>query len=486
MACLRLLIACLSAHALLFSVIADPGQPNANAKPGKGPPKRGGPAKPPARKPRPNPRQPAKKPLVYRKNSFEPPFDDYNSKGDRKIDGWVVGGDAYIMENYIRIANDRASKRGWMYNTALISNKKWTLEMKFRISGQGERLYGDGLALWVTSTSRADYNRGGSLFGAPNKLSGFGVLFDTYKNSETGSLHKDVMLIAGDGSKEIEMHSVISTGCNSNYRMWEKRDDFSPSQFSIAVIEFDAQIRTLKVRIKEESGRPLKDCFEYTFPESGPEALGDLSRMHLAISSSTGQLADNHDVLSVQLREFGDKTAGTIEGEINPDTLGLRVSPDVMKYVKAQMALLEAKLSEMDHDVEHKLDAIGDTLTAATEKIKNAEKEDRKRIEALEAKITKNVLESTEEQMEEMVEEMVDEMVDDKLEEHADDISEAIMEEVEETAKKAADEATTVAMKDVPKGSGWVMPFIVLSAAMCTVTYVAWTKWRQLMKSHLP
>jgi len=426
---------------------------------------------------------------VYKKNSFEPPFESFNNKGDRKIDGWVVGGDAYIMENYIRVANDRASKKGWIYNTAPTSNKKWTMEMKFRISGQGQRLYGDGLALWVTSTARSDYQRGGSLFGAPNKINGFGILFDTYKNAETGNLHKDVMLIANDGTKEIEMHKVIPTGCNSNYRMWELRDDFSATKYSIALIDFDAQARTLKVRIDEDASGRMRDCFQYVFPKDGPEALGDLSRMHLAISSSTGQLADNHDVLSVQLREFGDKEAGKVEDEVDPDKLGLRVSPDVMKYIKAQMAILEAKMQEMDHDVEHKLDAIGDSLEAATEGLKATEKEDRIRIEELEKRITAKVIEATEEVVDDMVGEMVEDIMDEKLDEHADDLKDMVLEHVEEAQESliktiAAEVATSAVLEGA--NAGWMLPFFVLTIAMCTVTYVAWTKWRKLMKSHLP
>jgi len=496
---MRLLIPILLAHAALFFGDAAPANPQAAKAANQQPPKPGKPQPPrrnnnnnKGRKGPPQNRGNAnKKSIVYKKNSFEPPFENFNSKGERKIDGWVVGGDASIEKNYIRVANDRASKKGWIYNTAPTSNKKWTLEMKFRISGQGQRLYGDGLALWLTSTARSDYQRGGSLFGAPNKINGFGILFDTYKNAETGNLHKDIMLLANDGTKEAEMHKVIPTGCNSNYRMWEQRDDFSATQFSIAVVEFDAQQRKLNVRIDEDGSGRMRDCFEYVFPTEGADALGDLGRMHLAISSSTGQLADNHDVLSVQLSEFGDKEAGQVDDEVDPDKLGLRVSPDVMRYVKAQMALLEAKLTEMDHDVEHKLDGIGDTLTATTDALKKSEAEDRVRIEALEKRIVTKIEGTLEEAMDELVGDMVEEIMDTKLEEHGDDLKDMVMEHVEESQTDLIKEITgdvlnSALMEGVASNSGWMLPFFVLTIAMSTVTYVAWTKWRKLMKSHLP
>ena len=92
------------------------------------------------------------------------------------------------------------------------------------ISGQGQTLFGDGMALWVSPTPYSVFAKGGSAFGV--RTMGVGILFDTYKSVKIGNRHKDIMLVVGDGEKPMEMHNVLPTGCKSKYRYWEKRDDF--------------------------------------------------------------------------------------------------------------------------------------------------------------------------------------------------------------------------------------------------------------------
>ena len=98
--------------------------------------------------------------------------------------------------------------------------------MKFRISGQGKKLYGDGIALWVTQQRRFN---SGMVFGSTDVFTGFGILLDTFRNTESGHVHKDISLVISNGQNAVDMDSD-RPGCDSDYRFFEGRDDFSVSQ----------------------------------------------------------------------------------------------------------------------------------------------------------------------------------------------------------------------------------------------------------------
>lgn len=423
---------------------------------------------------------------VMRRNSFTAPFEDYNHKGKRSISDWLIGGDATINQNYVRVTNDRASKRGFIYNQVATPSGEWTLELKFRISGQGQNLYGDGLALWVTSTPYGDFARGGSEFGAPSKLNGFGVLFDTYKNAEAGGKHKDIMLITNDGKKEMQMHEVLPTGCRSNYRLWEGRDDFVATKHSIAVIDFSDREKTVKVRIDEKGDGKLKSCFEFKFTDEGEAQLPDMSKMHIAISSSTGQLADNHDVISVQMKNFGDQTAGLVVPTVDPESIGSNVAVHTRNYVNAYVTQLEQKVKDLEHELEHRMDSITDELKNMIEKLREAEEDDKKRIDALTAKLSAEVTDKVLSETAGGISDVVGMYVDQSMETHArnmkSSIKDSIRSDISRNTKQMMEKVKNISGSD----KSWIIPFLILSIAMCIVSGVAWSKWNRYMKTHLP
>jgi hypothetical protein len=42
------------------------------------------------------------------------------------------------------------SKRGWLWSYTPMDVNEWTATLRFRTSGSGRRLYGDGFAIWFT------------------------------------------------------------------------------------------------------------------------------------------------------------------------------------------------------------------------------------------------------------------------------------------------------------------------------------------------
>ena len=364
---------------------------------------------------------------------------------------------------------------------------EWTLELKFRISGQGKNLFGDGLALWVTNTPYFEFSKGGSAFGVPETIKGFGILFDTYKNAEAGSKHKDIMLVNSDGDTPMQMHDPLPTGCRANYRLWEGRDDFNVKKHSIAVIDFKYDERKIKVRIDEKADGRLRDCFEFTFTDDGAARLADMSKMHIALSSSTGQLADNHDVLSVKLRTYGDAVAGRIEPMIDPSTLEDTVSVDTKSFVDAHVKSLQKRIADLEHELEHRMDAIVDELRATISKVQDAEEADRAKIDELTSKITDNVMREAASSIGDVVEEIVDDSVSKRMERQkrdlANEVRQGVQNHVMDTMSRVVDtKLGNISVSD----KSWIMPFLVLCILMCIVSGVAYTKWNRYMKTHLP
>ena len=104
------------------------------------------------------------------------PFTKFDNDGIRTYPGWKLGGHAALQENFLRLTNDRQSKRASVWCGTRLGLDDWSTTFRFRISGQGKRLFGDGLALWYTNK---ETHQDGDLHGFTNTFTGFGIIFDT-------------------------------------------------------------------------------------------------------------------------------------------------------------------------------------------------------------------------------------------------------------------------------------------------------------------
>lgn len=158
---------------------------------------------------------------VLSDHSFKGPFRSFDGEGRRTIDNWQVGGSAEVNEHFVRITNDRQSRKGWLWSTRNWQFLDgWTITMRLRVSGAGRRLFGDGMAFWFTT--HADYKHG-SAHGFTDVFKGFGIIFDTYVNSDPGHVHKDVLVISSDGSgPKLAPHGGTTDphpiGCDADFR----------------------------------------------------------------------------------------------------------------------------------------------------------------------------------------------------------------------------------------------------------------------------
>ena len=86
---------------------------------------------------------------------FGPYYNDFDEdSGERKVgnDGdWRVYGDARVHSSFIRLTPDRQSKQGALWSRGPSASTSLNAILEFRISGQGKKLFGDGLGLWFVN-----------------------------------------------------------------------------------------------------------------------------------------------------------------------------------------------------------------------------------------------------------------------------------------------------------------------------------------------
>ena len=82
--------------------------------------------------------------------SFAKPFNTIPGEVRHVNDKWAQGGDAVVQQYFVRLTPDRQHKKGFIWNSNHLKTDEFSIIFNFRISGQGENLFGDGIALWIT------------------------------------------------------------------------------------------------------------------------------------------------------------------------------------------------------------------------------------------------------------------------------------------------------------------------------------------------
>lgn len=165
----------------------------------------------------------------------------------------------------------------------------WEIEVEFKISGKNQ-LYGDGFAMWVTR-ERA---KQGPVFGAPNKFEGLGIFVDTYKNNRPGTVFPYVMAMYGDGKTEYEKRNDGAnqelSGCSAR----GIRHANIPTKMRLTYF----QDKQLKLELQYKTEGQWQSCFDLDQPPSLPNIA------YLGFSAETGELSDNHDIISVSAKNL--------------------------------------------------------------------------------------------------------------------------------------------------------------------------------------
>lgn len=330
-------------------------------------------------------------------SSFDAPFDDVDAGGAR-IAGrsWRSGGNTVVNQNFIRLTPDRQSKKGSVWSRKALGVPSASAVLKFRISGQGKNFFGDGLALWFVQSS---YWVEGDLHGLNEKFTGVGIVMDTFKNTETLAQHRDVTVLVNDGTRTREVMMEKPVGCNANVRYHSERADFSVTDSSRVKVTIDDQFMTVHVDAKS-SGTYSECASRVPLGELGLP-VGWLRRAHVGVTASTGQLADNHDILSLGVYSDEKQMEIDEEAEANKKQFVLpSSSPSLqIRALEDSINLMLGEREVLEHHIEHELAAVNDHIDTLIAKLEKREDKSEGRIADLETMISSSVEESLNERM---------------------------------------------------------------------------------------
>lgn len=165
----------------------------------------------------------------------------------------------------------------------------WEVEVEFKIHGKNQ-LYGDGFAMWLTKQRAQE----GPVFGGADNFEGLGIFFDTYKNNRPGVVFPYVMAMVGDGKtsydKNTDGKAQEFAGCSAR----GIRHANVPTKFRLTY--FQDKYLKMELQYKNEDDWVL--CFETNEPPALPQVA------YLGFSSETGELSDNHDIISIQAKNL--------------------------------------------------------------------------------------------------------------------------------------------------------------------------------------
>ncbi|KAI1435789.1 concanavalin A-like lectin/glucanase domain-containing protein [Xylaria sp. CBS 124048] len=199
------------------------------------------------------------------------------------------GGDTVIRpDSYIRLSSERPSQNGWLFSRVPLTATNWEIEVEFKIHGKNT-LFGDGFAMWLTK----DRGEPGPVFGHKNYFEGLGIFVDTYKNNRPGTVFPYVMAMIGDGktayNKDNDGKDQELAGCSAR----GLRNAKTPTKLRLTYF----QDKSLKLELMYRS-EEWQLCFETNEPPTIPSVT------YLGFSAETGELSDNHDIISIDAKNL--------------------------------------------------------------------------------------------------------------------------------------------------------------------------------------
>ncbi|XP_068191076.1 lectin, mannose-binding 2-like a isoform X1 [Antennarius striatus] len=236
--------------------------------------------------------------FLKREFSLTKPYQGVGSLGSSH---WELMGDAMVTTEQVRLTPDMQSRQGAVWSRIPCHLKDWEMQVHFKIHGQGKKnLNGDGLAIWYTKQRMQK----GPVFGQMDNFTGLGVFVDTYPNEEkhleaqkkrytprTQRIFPFVLAMVGNGSisydHERDGRPTELGGCNAMVRNL-KHDTF----LFIRYVR-----RRLTVMIDIDGQHEWRDCLDI------PGVKLPLG-YYFGATAITGDLSDNHDIISLKLYQL--------------------------------------------------------------------------------------------------------------------------------------------------------------------------------------
>lgn len=210
------------------------------------------------------------------------------------VSQWDFLGSTMVTSSHVRLTPDRQSKAGAIWNSVPCYVPNWEMHVQFKVHGSGKNLFGDGFALWYTR----ERMKMGSVFGSIDPFTGLALFLDTYSNHNGPHNHNHpyISAMVSNGSLQYD-HDTDGTntqlaGCEAQFR--NKEYD------TYVAIRYEDEKLTVSTDIDDKAG--WKECFAV---EDVKLPIG----YYFGASAATGDLADNHDIISIKFYELdmGDK-----------------------------------------------------------------------------------------------------------------------------------------------------------------------------------
>lgn len=203
------------------------------------------------------------------------------------------GGNTFIRnDQFIRLTGDISDQRGWVISRTPSLPRNFQIEIDFKIHGQGNAMYGDGMAFWMINEKVSEV---GPVLGFKDQVKGSAILIDTYKNNRPGKGFPYVMLMKNDGTatydKEHDGLDNEIAGCSA-------RGLHNPRNISKMRITYVSEgFLSLELNYKTRDKWDL--CFEVpNFDLGNPVFIG--------FSGQTGELSEYHDIYRMQVYRLTD------------------------------------------------------------------------------------------------------------------------------------------------------------------------------------
>ncbi|XP_006625589.3 lectin, mannose-binding 2-like a isoform X1 [Lepisosteus oculatus] len=225
----------------------------------------------------------------------------YQGVGSASSSHWDLLGNTMVTTDYVRLTPDMQSKQGAVWNRVPCYLRDWELQVHFKIHGQGKKnLNGDGLAVWFTK----ERMQTGPVFGNMDRFTGLGVFVDTYPNEEkhqeaqkkrytprTQRIFPYVSAMVGNGTlsydHERDGRPTELGGCTALVR--------NLNHDTFLVVRYVR--RRLTVMIDIDGKQEWRDCLDIPGVRL-PQGY------FIGASAITGDLSDNHDLISLKLYQL--------------------------------------------------------------------------------------------------------------------------------------------------------------------------------------
>ncbi|UJR21367.1 hypothetical protein I4U23_024459 [Adineta vaga] len=197
---------------------------------------------------------------------------------------WHLYGHSIATDQYIRLTLDAQSKFGGLWNMIPIAFPDWEIHVHYRVHGEGSTYFGDGFVIWYARDPKLE----GPVFGYTDHFYGLAIVMDTYANGHEhqGHVFPYISAIVNNGTLHYD-HDRDGTnlniaGCESSFR--------GRTTDTLVAIRYHNNRLTVSTDI--DGKNTWTECF----------SIDDIhlpTHYHLGFTAATGQLSDNHDIISV-------------------------------------------------------------------------------------------------------------------------------------------------------------------------------------------